>query len=825
MVGYIYKELGTPGKNEEDMKKLFKRFTALLTAGVITAGAFTAVSVVKTNAASPYGFVGEDSYTKTNITVAGMDTDVTHELITLGSGGSSGYGANRVINIVTGDLNADSRLSLEVMNNGTYLNDDAPLTNVVNSYTEDGKIILAAVNGDWMTATSSLGIGTTKSYRVSFSSLLMGGEIWCSEMLSQEQSGVDFFTIGMTKDRQIIIGKPYVKTTITNNTRGVSVSAGGINRSPAYNALIVYNNRLSTSNYVPTSAYEVAVRVSGSNKIPNNGSISGTVIGIYPAGTTSRQPLTDDVVVFTARGSKVSSLQNNFSIGDSVTVSSYLYDNTYGNNALWKECQEAIGGQSLVMRNGSINNYLSSVTKQYPTNIIGYKSDGSVMMAMVTANTNGSYVGLKYNRIPYFCRDIGYDTCLLLDGGGSTTMLTLNSDNGTYVERAFYSDGSIRSTWNSVALVYDLGMDEATFDSDYYAEKYADIKNAFGNDSNRMYKHYIFNGIKEGRQASPVFSVQHYLNENDDLLAAFGTNNYNSAFQHYIEFGRNEKRQTAPSADIGEKVLATINSALAPGLTLGTSGTNVQTTNTADQSQIWELTRKDDGSYYIINTESGKALTLDGGNNSGVNVCVADLTGIETQRWFLHFQNDGTYTIRSKAAATCVLDINAGSSAPGANVQSYAYNGTMAQRFTVSMAFTEEEREFEFNTSSDCSVVDNGTSLSIVGIDAGTLTNELASTFAHDYAVYDTDGNEVTGRICSGYTVKKLIDGAVANSATIIITGDHDGDGIVSAKDVLRAKKLAAGMDVGGYFLALDTDLNGVITTADLKTVSGLIAK
>ena len=809
------------------MKKLFNRCTAMLTAGIMVASSFAVLTQIKTNAASPYGFVGESSYTKTNITVAGFDTDVTHELITLGSGGSSGYGANRVINIVKGNLNDDPMLSLEVMNNGQYLNNDAPLTNVVNSYTEDGKIILAAVNGDWMTATSELGIGTSASYRVSFSSLLMGGEIWCSEMLSQEQSGVDFFTIGMTTDRKIMIGKPYVKTTITNNSRGVSISAGGINRAPANNTLIVYNNRLSTSNHVPSSSYEVAVRVSGSNKIMNNGSVTGTVIGIYASGTTSRQPLTDDVIVFTARGSKISSLKNNFSIGDSVTVSSYLYDNKYGNNELWGRCQEAIGGQSLVMRNGSINNYLSSVTKQYPTNIIGYKADGSVMMAMVTANTNGSYVGLKYNKIPYFCRDIGYDTCLLLDGGGSTTMLTLNSDNGTYVERAFYSDGSIRSTWNSVALVYDLGINQSVFDSNYYANKHPDLKNAFGTDANRLYKHFIFNGLKEGRAASPIFDVRQYLNGNNDLLNAFGKDQYLTAFKHYMEFGYKEPRITAQSAELGDNFSATIDSVLSNELTVGVVGTNAQTTNEHNESQVWEFSRNSDGSYGIINIATNKALTLSGGTSTAsANVCVEAYTGSNVQAWFLHQQLDGTYVIRPRSAGMYVLDILGASSVPGANVQTYLYNGTKAQSFNITLAFSNEERAFELNSSSGCTVRENEDGdLSLMGIAPGTRTEDLVNILNHDYAVYDADGASVSGKICTGYIVKKLIDGTAANSAVIIVKGDGDGDGVVTAKDVLKCKKIISGMAVNGYKEAFDCDFNGQYTKADLQAVSSLTIK
>lgn len=41
-----------------------------------------------------------------------------------------------------------------------------------------------------------------------------------------------------------------------------------------------------------------------------------------------------------------------------------------------------------------------------------------------------------------------------------------------------------------------------TFDSEYYAETYPDVKAAFGNDFDLLLKHYLEYGIKEGRQPS-----------------------------------------------------------------------------------------------------------------------------------------------------------------------------------------------------------------------------------------------------------------------------------------------------------------------------------
>ena len=427
------------------MKRLFKKGIAFIIVSAMIVSLFP-VSL------SAYSFTGQDYNVTSNITLFGQDTGADYTRVHLGSGGSSGWGANRYINIVEANLSKHENLGLEVINHGSSTGSATPLTSEVANYSEDNNTILAAVNGDWMSYAKSIGVPVTKNYRVSFSSMLADGEIWCSEMSSQEQAA-DYYTMCITKDNQIVIDKPTVDTTIKNTTKGTSITPTGLNRAPVNNSLNVYNNRLNDSNYVSSDAYEVVITTDSTNKFYQKQAVTGTVTNIYPAGTVSRCGLTDNIVILTARGNKISSLNGKFSIGDRVSITAEIKCDT--NSSAWANCEEAIGGQCRVMKGGKIVNDLSGADmNQYPTNIIGYKSDGTVMMCMVTADTNGKYVGLDFNsNIATFCKEVGYDTCFLFDGGGSTTMVTL--DAGKYVERACYSDGHIRNVWNGLALVYD----------------------------------------------------------------------------------------------------------------------------------------------------------------------------------------------------------------------------------------------------------------------------------------------------------------------------------------------------------------------------------
>lgn len=97
---------------------------------------------------------------------------------------------------------------------------------------------------------------------------------------------------------------------------------------------------------------------------------------------------------------------------------------------------------------------------------------------------------------------------------------------------------------SDVGRISDNQAKEVLFNAVYYANSYPDLKKAFGYDSAKLYEHYYWYGIKEGRSASPVFDPKYYLNNNADLKRAFG-NDYKAAYNHWIEWGCSEGRESS----------------------------------------------------------------------------------------------------------------------------------------------------------------------------------------------------------------------------------------------------------------------------------------
>ena len=88
------------------------------------------------------------------------------------------------------------------------------------------------------------------------------------------------------------------------------------------------------------------------------------------------------------------------------------------------------------------------------------------------------------------------------------------------------------------------GVDySAVFDADYYYAHHKDVANAFGNDKQALFNHFMNYGINEGRQASEEFNVEAYKANNADLVNAFGSDT-RTYYIHYIKYGKSENRKS-----------------------------------------------------------------------------------------------------------------------------------------------------------------------------------------------------------------------------------------------------------------------------------------
>lgn len=103
----------------------------------------------------------------------------------------------------------------------------------------------------------------------------------------------------------------------------------------------------------------------------------------------------------------------------------------------------------------------------------------------------------------------------------------------------------------------------------------------------------------------------------------------------------------------------------------------------SSKAQQFTFTRQSDGSYEIVNVNSGKALDVRNGvaeNNAIVQQYSRNNS--QAQRWFIRDSGAGYYL--QSALGNWVLDLSGGNTANGAAIRLYMPNGTASQLFVVS---------------------------------------------------------------------------------------------------------------------------------------------
>ena len=103
----------------------------------------------------------------------------------------------------------------------------------------------------------------------------------------------------------------------------------------------------------------------------------------------------------------------------------------------------------------------------------------------------------------------------------------------------------------------------------------------------------------------------------------------------------------------------------------------------SSKAQQFTFTRQSDGSYEIVNVNSGKALDVRNGvaeNNAIVQQYSRNNS--QAQRWFIRDSGAGYYL--QSALGNWVLDLSGGNTANGAAIRLYTPNGTASQLFVIS---------------------------------------------------------------------------------------------------------------------------------------------
>lgn len=168
-------------------------------------------------------------------------------------------------------------------------------------------------------------------------------------------------------------------------------------------------------------------------------------------------------------------------------------------------------------------------------------------------------------------------------------------------------------------------------------------------------------------------SAQTQLYGSNDTLAQYWTFTYNKSTGYY----------TVRSAVSG-KVLDCRGGGVSNGTAVQQYAENGTT------AQWWRVVMNADGSVSLVSAKSGLALDVTGANSAnGTKLQLYSANGTNAQKWTLSvptvFVRDGLYEIYSRLDGNRLIDVSGGSKADDAKLQVWNRNGTLAQKWSVSV--------------------------------------------------------------------------------------------------------------------------------------------
>lgn len=372
---------------------------------------------------------------------------------------------------------SNKAVSLKVLNCGDYTWSKATMGTAAvkyNAATDQGTVI-AAMNGDpWIVhhtdydgdGEASTG-AAVKHVSVSRGLMIKEGEIWATAQISDENNlakkdNVERGTgaanqpiFAVRKDGKAIMGCPNIQIKVTNASTASSTEAAGINRLPAPNSTILYNQRCGTESFAFKDAYEVYIKCTDT-AFGIGKTVTGTVTHIFESNDTAERPAIDaQTIVISARGAAIEKQQGKCSVGDKINIVCTVSADkiNLSKPADWIGVVEATGGFYTLVEKGVHKG--QELDTYYPCTIVGMKQDGTVMLISTTTQQDGVREACKMKNMQELVSELGCYNAIMFDGGGSTQLVTLEGEN--YVRRCAVSDGknSVRGVISGLAVVYN----------------------------------------------------------------------------------------------------------------------------------------------------------------------------------------------------------------------------------------------------------------------------------------------------------------------------------------------------------------------------------
>ncbi len=352
---------------------------------------------------------------------------------------STTYSDLRTENLITYTPN---KAVTPIVTYGDALTDRSSVADMAALLEDDGYRVVAGINGDFYNVSTGLPIGMVVT----------------EGLLRSSDAG--YYAIGFRADGSAILGKPGVKVSAnlgyavddgSGSTTELIRSVAAVNKARTNSGLFLYTYDFNAKHTTGTTETGVnAVCTIEQGELAIGSTVTARVDRVEETTVTAIQP---DQIVLSANANADAYYTNalrNLPVGSEVTF-------TVTANSGWEDVEYAIGALYCLAENGAVVPKLAAGSN--PRTAVGQKADGTLVFYTIDGRKTGYSIGASLSQVGERLLELGCQTVLCLDGGGSTNLAVTTPDSTTasIINRPSESNRKVTNQIFLVASDYSSG--------------------------------------------------------------------------------------------------------------------------------------------------------------------------------------------------------------------------------------------------------------------------------------------------------------------------------------------------------------------------------
>ena len=358
---------------------------------------------------------------------------------------SEAYSDLRTENLITYTPN---QAVTPIVTYGDVLTDRSSVADMAAALEAEGYRVVAGINGDFYNVNTGLPIGLVVTDGV------------------LRSSDAGYYAIGFRADGTAILGKPSIRVSAdlgytVDDGFGTSTEVvrpvAAVNKARTNSGIFLYTydfNAKHTTGTTEAGVNVVCAIEEGSLTI--GGTVTARVERVEESTVTALQPGEIVLSANSQADTYYSGALQSMQPGSTVTLSVTAADEG------WNDVKYAVGALYCLAENGVVASGLAAGTN--PRTAVGQKADGTLVFYTVDGRRSGHSIGASMTQVGKRLLELGCQTVLCLDGGGSTNLAvtTPDSTTATIINRPSETG---RKVTNQVFLV---ASDRASGDLDHF---------------------------------------------------------------------------------------------------------------------------------------------------------------------------------------------------------------------------------------------------------------------------------------------------------------------------------------------------------------------